>query len=681
MITAAMAILLLAKTDDLVSIEVHGLPVRAAVEAIAKESGADLRVRDDANVNTLVVFAKDVPLDDLLAKVAEATGTEWEVDEKRRTLVTNDKTNAALVARESAWRIASIKKAQGLLPEYAPTDPREIEALVARAEAIGRDLEIWIPTDEQREVIAAIQSKKPIAQLANRVAKSLDAETLATVTVNHPLSFCDRPVGRERRLPSTLQAAFDDYKGEFAVWKEAVLRSAAAFPVKNGEDPRFGVGESSPPAVIHVAAEFLAERSYVRLAVRVADDDGRIVDQWYALLRLEQTGSPLVLEPDETLDVPLSLRETRAYLTSQNTIADDVGVRTLDPSMKSRICSPTTVDPVALGIGPLLVEVGKASKHNLVACVSDFALEWYFLRAAIPLKQGVNSVFADVHGRWEMSATRQADWILIAPKSILEARSKYYDRRALEKLFASQVANRIVSLEDAIEYAGTQPSSLAFRSYEHRVMIRHFRFTGNVNDAHLLHWESEKPLRLVAAMTTAERDQAASGQGIPVSALALPAREAVRKWTEDSGSLFGGFRTAGQADYGAKNLAQLSSRAGVLSSLRLRVVERIEPMTFQLWDELSRETPFADYLAYSGTVFQHATEKTPNVLVQMGVLRKLEVRLELPDGMFVSVSVDQAAAPPGDVWVAPKDLPGDVLEMLRAALEKSRGGGERAAAR
>jgi hypothetical protein len=537
MITAAMAIPLLAKTDDLVSIEVHGLPVRAAVEAIAKESGADLRVRDDANVNTLVVFAKDVPLDDLLAKIAEATGTEWEGDAERRTLVTNDKTNAALVARESAWRTAAIKKAQSLLPEYAPTDPREIEALVAQAEAIGRDLEIWIPTDEQRAVIAAIQSKKPIAQLANRVAKSLDAETLATVTVNHPLSFCDRPVGKERRLPSALQAAFNDYKGEFGVWKDAVLRSAAAFPVKNVEDPRYGVGDSSPPAVFHVAADVLAERQYVRLAVRVADDAGRIVDQWYSLLRIEQTGSPLLLESDETFDVPLSLRETRAYLTSQRTIEDDAGVRAIDPSMKSRICSPTTVDPVALGIGPLLIEVGKASKHNLVACVADIALEWYALRAAIPLKQRVNSVFADVHGRWEMSATRQADWILISPKSVMEARSKYYDRRALERLFTRQVANRIVSLEDAIEYAGRQPSSLAFRSYEFWVMSRHMRFTGNVNDAHLLHWESEKPLRLIAAMTTAERDQAASGQGIPVSALALHARDAVREWTEDASAL------------------------------------------------------------------------------------------------------------------------------------------------
>jgi hypothetical protein len=280
-----------------------------------------------------------------------------------------------------------------------------------------------------------------------------------------------------------------------------------------------------------------------------------------------------------------------------------------------------------------------------------------------------------------MSATRQADWILISPKSIMEARSKYYDRRALERLFTRQVTNRLVSLEDAIEYAGSQPSLLAFRSYEFRVMIRHMRFTGNVADPHLLHWESEKPLRLLAAMTPAERDQAASGQGIPVSALGLPAREAVRKWTEDPSALFGGFRTAGQADYGVKNLSQLSSRAGVLTALQLRVVERREPMTFQLWNDLPRETPFADYLENSGRVFQDATENTPNVFVQMGVLRKLEVRLELPDGMFVSVSVDQAAAPPSDTWVAPKDLPGDVLELLRTALERSRGGGERAPSR
>jgi hypothetical protein len=423
---------------------------------------------------------------------------------------------------------------------------------------------------------------------------------------------------------------------------------------------------------IHVTIDRLAERSFIRFHVRVADSNGDIVDQWYATLRPEQAGSPLVLDPDVAIDVPISLRELRAYMTWQDTVLDDVGSRPLDPSWKSRICSPTTTDPVSLGIGPLLVSLGRETESNLIACVSDYALGWYARSGAIPAKQSVNRILADIDTLWEMSASKSDGWIEITPKHLTDARHKYFDRRSLERLFTRQVANRFVSLDDAIEYAGRQESILAFRGFDNDVVKRHGTFIGNVADTHVTHWEAEKPLRLVAALTGEERSRAA--QGIMVSALGSRGREAVLRWLGDTSGLSGGFRAAGQEDYGVKNLAYVPSRVGASGAMRLFMVESQEPMTFTQGSGSFRGLPFADYLEYSGRLYQDAIENTPNVLVQMGILRKLTVRLQLPDGAFVSIQVDQAAAPPGEKWSAPKDLPSDVLQLLRIANEKSGGG-------
>lgn len=202
--------------------------------------------------------------------------------------------------------------------------------------------------------------------------------------------------------------------------------------------------------------------------------------------------------------------------------------------------------------------------------------------------------------------------------------------------------------------------------------MRHATFSGNVGDAHLLHWESEKPLRVLASLTSDERSRAAGQGGIPISQLSAKSKRAIERWLADSGAIFQGFRMAGQADFGVKNLSGFPSRAG--RDLRLFVTESSEPMTFRYGTGIPANLPFSDYLEFSGTIYQDALENTPDVFVQMGMLRKTELRIVLPDGAFIAVQVDQSAAPPSEIWIRPRDLPNDVLQLLRNAYERSGGG-------
>ncbi len=671
---AAVALSVVLATRSVVTVTIPGLPVRAAVAKIAEITGEDLRVRDDANVNTLVIQTNGVELDALLKKIEEVTGSEWQKSGDRRTLVTNDDTNSKLRQKESAWRKSAIKKSIAALPRGEGMDERTIEALVARAESMGRDLEVWIPTEEQRAVLQALQAQKPITRLINRLVSQLDIDVLARVAIGNPVVFSDKPAGKELRTPSSARTPFDEYKREFAVWQEAVLRSVAAFPVKNAEDPRFGVKASRAPTTVHVSVDYLAERPYIRLIVRTADDAGEIVDVGFTLLRLEQTGTPLVLQPDLTFDVPIELREMRAHMTFQDTIAVGTVARTLAPQLPERLCAPASIDPVSLGLGQLMMSIAKASGRNLVACVSDVALDWYYRVGAIQQQWRVNSALAEVDVFWGLDVTDSDGWLLAMPKLPVQARDKYYDRKALQVLFEAQHTERFIPIESARRYAADQSSTLAFRGYDSRVVLLGQHYSGNIADGHLIHWESEKALRAISAMNEDEVSRARSATGVLATSLGAKARECLAKWLNDPSAVFQGFRRSGQTDYSITQLSQLPSRLLGLQQLRVRIVESTEPMTFQQRPGNWKGKPFADYFEYSGNIYQESVEATPNIRVQIGTLRKLEVRLELPDGSFVSVEVDQAAALPTDKWVRPSELPSDALAMLKAAYERSLGG-------
>lgn len=656
----------------LVSLSVPGLPVREAVALIAKQTGEDLRVRDDANLNTLVIDVDGVELDALLKKIADVTGARWQVEGERRTLVTDDDTNALLENRESAACEAVMARALDALPKAdAPISQIQIEGLVAQAEEIGKVLEVWIPDDTQRAVLASIRVSRPVTRLARQLAAAIGAQELAKVGVGQRLVYSTTPVGSETRLPRAAGDALRMYAIEYGHWRAAVGRSVAAYPVKNPEDPRFGLVQDGEPTQLLVEVSRPIELPRINVVVRVADADGKVLESGFHTLSLAEDRDLVRIEPDIAFEPPRRLREVQAFLTFTDFVSTATGPVAVPLDVTELLRDPVGHDPVALGLGPLLIAMSRAVGADLVACVPDTALDWYYRRqGVVPERWTVNAALSEVESQWPCDVLIGDGWATVAPKWILDARRKYFDRGSLKRLFSAQKAERFVSHERAREYASSQRSSAAFRTYDSRVVLRSMTYSGNVADAHLIHWENDGPLRILGAMSDAEI--ALAHEGVRVSALNERARRRIVEWMSGPTSVAQWFRTE-EEEYGLANVGLMSHRVlARRADIVLRIAEPTEPMSFQLWPDA--KLPFADLMEWSGTVYEEATTPTNGLKVQVGVLRRFRLRLEAAGVGFVSYDIEQAAAPPGDKWLLPRDLPEEDLRLFKEAYDRSKGG-------
>lgn len=669
MLTAFVSAVVL---KGLVSLSVPGLPVRDAVALIAEQTGEDLRVRDDANLNTLVIDVDGVELDALLKKIADVTGARWQVEGERKTLVTDDDTNALLEKRESAACEAVVARALDALPKAdGPLSKIEIEGLVARAEEIGKSLEVWIPDDTQRSVLASIRESRPVTRLARQAAKLIGAAGLAEVAPGQKRVYSTAPVGSETKLPGSATEALRAYASEYAHWRGAVASSVAVHPVKNPEDPRFGLVREGEPSLLLVEVSRPIELPRITVVVRVADAGGNVLESGFQPLSLAEVAESVRVEPDIAFEPPRRLREVQALLTFADFVSTATGPVAVSDGVREMLRDPVGHDPVALGAGPLLIAMSRAAGANLVACVPDTALDWYYRRqGAVPERWTVNAALSEVGSQWQCDAQIRDSWATVVPKWITDARRRYFARGPLKALILKQRAERFVSHETAREYASSQRSNAAFRSYDSRVVLRLMTYSGNVADAHLIHWENEGPLRILGTMNDAEI--ALAREGVRVSTLNERAQRSIVEWMAGPASVAQWFRTE-EEEYGLANVGLMSHR--VLSrrvDLVLRIAEPTEPMSFQLWPDA--KLPFADLMEWSGRVYEEAVEPTNGMKVQVGVLRRVRLRLEAAGVGFVSYDIEQAAAPPGDKWLLPRDLPEEDLRLFKEAYDRSKGG-------
>ena len=675
-IALVAAVLALSGTqqEKRITLDIEGATVSAAVKQIADSTGESLFVTPAADRNTLVLHVHDEPVQDLLERIAQATQCEWVESKSGKALTLTDSARAKRKASEDALRAAAIQKAIDRLPQQtADRTEKELEELVGRAEDVGKTLEDHMPTEVQRTLMYDIRMDKPSTWLVNSIVRTIGADQLSQIHEGRQMVFSTSPVGDEKPIPGSIHGAVGRYQKEFAVWRAAVLRSVAVYPVKNYEDPRSTIhADHGSPSVYWVTVGRRNGSQDLTAELFVADDQGRIVDMSYATLTAELDKDVLLIDPDRSLRVPRQLREAQACLMLKQTIATSAGPSPIADGWNKVIADPVKTDPIALGIGPLLIAVAKTTNKDLVACVPDSALFWYFGGVQpVPETWTVNGAFEQASQSWGVHAEEASGWLVLSPRFPDDASADYLDRAAMRDLFSAQLHDGLVSIRTAEDYARRQASPLAFGWYDGRVTVVNRDFVGNVGDSRLIDLTSAGLLRILANLNTNESRLASDG--VPVGALSSRAWSAVEDWLTAAVTTAHSFRKPDSQTFTPADLQSMSTRviAGPLARMmRLKIHRSTEQMTFRKTvDGIDR--PFADLLEYSGHIYQDAVDATPGVLAQMGTLQRVTVRLELPDGRNTSWDLYQALAPPDEnKWVQPKDLPPEALQVLKRAQDE-----------
>jgi hypothetical protein len=402
----------------------------------------------------VIVSVKDLPVGQVLDRIAEVTDSEW-VKERDRWVLTR---SAARVKK--AVEIELEDRAARLKPvvDALPTEMTDADIEAAAAEIKKTILE------EEGSGLKTVMSGTSAANiLLNASLKRLPISEIAAAPISSFVSYASDPRPGQRRLPAFSPATWKDY---FA----ARAKFAKVIDLPPDVQVSAGLSSLSLPSQYQIILGF--SRPFASAGINVwlglFGSDGKILDLARASLtmtpaRIETSPPPSespvsvsdagkrlihVLQPSRTLPGP--------SFTTQ--LGDVLPVGAPDPWTASENVAvaraATLREPLSYAISDWVLDLADQSGKGIVAHIPDFAFNPLHQRLATTIQHDV---------LWkalpDLGIQAKADSNLLTLKPSMFARADRYrvDRGALRKLVAAGGQYGRPSLGALLDYVGSSP--------------------------------------------------------------------------------------------------------------------------------------------------------------------------------------------------------------------------------
>lgn len=193
--------------------------IEKLVAGIAQETGVPLRVAAGMRGDIVVVAVDKLPARDLLARIAEAAGGRWQLQEGVPILLRDDAVTKADEGRERALRIDRLQRE---LRRIAPPTGVDAAKTVAEARDLAQQLNRPAGNPQGWERFEKLVQLTPGNRLAVKLLQSIGPAVLADIVPGQRVVFATNPTPMQRPLGSSGDAALRAYAKESMAWKTAL---------------------------------------------------------------------------------------------------------------------------------------------------------------------------------------------------------------------------------------------------------------------------------------------------------------------------------------------------------------------------------------------------------------------------------------------------------------------------
>lgn len=461
--------------DRKVTFECAGVYAGRALEELSKVAGVRIAAGATTSEEVFAISVKDVPLSELLAKIALAANAEWQHDDKNGYLLIR---SASLLQKQQREHLAlkaeAIRKGQEAARKRIKDKPDYDEAA---AKKLAVAVEAYLDTLRQNpndpgswRMQANFLDRFPATMLGDRLAVLLDPNDLASIEEGDRAVYALSPTRMQRPLPKAAVAELKRYL-------ENVQKLATAFAGKLDEDTaRYGDSrlygpfkyktpeEATPTQVILKVTTGIEGRYSFQLVVGNAKGD--TIGQSYGSLSAQTNVNAMVEKPDPAPEgeKPLALDAVATELTEALQTAIRRGgkpedIPEISPELRDRLLSPEKHNIAEIGAAQLLIGAAKARNENLVATVPDligFFMPIVFAMGSTTPTQVLKIASADLPS---LTLQEGGGWMTLRPSDPVQARLMHVDPKALGKLVRSAVQNGFLPLDDLAEFAVSLPGN------------------------------------------------------------------------------------------------------------------------------------------------------------------------------------------------------------------------------
>lgn len=527
-----------------VSFKINATRAKPALEALGKIAGFPLLAAQVVQNDVLVINVADVPVGDLMKRIANVTSCDWQRDGAGFRLVRSEakmRIDEANERRESVdavrQAIARTVKSNG---EQKDMTRAEADKLVQERLAIMDRLQ----TTENQELnmgawkeYEKMRSGRPIERLLVRVIAQLDPAQLAAIPPGERRVFAVLPTRMQLRLGPGAQQALADFAQDQAILNEAA-DNAGLKRDGSEEDSMYGqefFPWSNPrgkPAKLLVIASRWAESPGISIEARVLDDRGSMVASTSQELGGGEEGphlpSGVAAKPrpdDKKLELGPITKQLMDYMRAFG--GEDGQIPgpekpVLTGELKQFFLHPELQDPLQLMIGDGLQQIGDQENPNIVACVPDgsfMGMAFIGLGEQPTLRQ----FKAAIEASRSFAIKKGEGWIEVRPARAASARRDRLDRSDLGQFARAIYSRGSLRLDDLAGFALKAPSRVAEEISQMFTIVLIRDFGGAERQGQ---WDV---LRFYASLTAMQRKAFASAQALTVSSLTPQQRAILTK--------------------------------------------------------------------------------------------------------------------------------------------------------
>lgn len=504
--------------------------VAVVLEEVGKQAGVPLSVSNKIADEAVILSVKNVSLDDLLQRIADAMNAEW--TKKGEGLILTRSSAQELRARRAHLQFAS-ERIAAINAHTRERDAKETFDQAAAAKLAEREDDLLRSIKEGKGAVPRVYDprKDPSGFLIDALFSALGPERLAAVPENGRTVFATSPNPMQQMFPPTAGEAVRTYLKQLKMISDArkespdpsnSTRIVIAGPLQRGNgNPELGIGR------IIVAVNNI--RGELRAEIFVDDPTGASIvhGAWMNVMDLTSTPmamtagvedkislTPLATEfakrcADRTFSPGGIPRQVRAIsINNYNFTTTSTGSKaeSISSALRSRLLDPMAFDPQSLTSSEGFLAAAAARGENLLAVLPDSSI--------LPLARSLNKG-TDVAGFLSTCAPQagitvheQGGWIMATATDPTGVPNTHVNRATFRKVLRSLNAQGAVRLEELTEFAKAQIKPAANGDYDGFCMRL---INDNSAEDALRMLEDPDTLRFYAALNPEQRRVLASG--------------------------------------------------------------------------------------------------------------------------------------------------------------------------
>jgi hypothetical protein len=476
-------------------------PAKDVVAELEKLAGFPLMTSTRTLNDILLVHVEDVPLGQVMDRIAAAAGARWEAESGGFRLVRPDQLlreqeRQYLEARGKSFEqaLARLKAQLDQMPEYTAEEARK--SAEATAELMGSAMR-----GDRTQMTNAVRgafTQGPAMRTLTRLLLNFDPAVLASIPPGSRVVFATNATRAQRPLPGNAAAVLAQFAREHTLLAEAQRQQ----PQEQLGQPGMTVVMMGPNQVAPIQGRLVKGLLIVSRPIngenlsvefKAADETGNFVGQANTVitavarppeaaaagsgetaLELSQTAKEHfeLLAPRQRAGSTVAVQGVNvgsmeiAVATSVATadrMTFTVGGATSEPPRelsdfwRERILNPHRYEPLSFGVSELFIGAAKAKKVNLVAALPD--------RALIALVQRHHNLMpsqllAAASNTFGMTVQEEEGWLVMGPELPHQLRMERMDREAASRLLHAVHKHGLMRLDDLAAYAAQRPQPL-----------------------------------------------------------------------------------------------------------------------------------------------------------------------------------------------------------------------------